>query len=328
MEHITSAIIVDYKSAAKTEFYIRHAQSILPELRRFVVVDNSLDDANFNHLIAPWVTEAESVRELDFGGVHLGETVLRLTWVRWNQTELVFVQANGNLGFARGNNLGIRVDRHVLQSPRYLITNNDIEIHSPETLLRLHRVLDEHPEIVNAGPAIIGIDGEHQSPHRKVGLFQRWVYPHAFWFVNSLIWRFSRKAVHLLCSDILLQADPGPVYRLIGAFWLSDAERIHRVELFDPGTFLYAEELLLAERAKEHGLTMWYEPTIHVTHEQGLTTKNIFNLEKALRQKFKSESIYYEQYLHYSPLAMRIASLAMEFFVVTYLRPKMKKSGA
>lgn len=325
---MTSAIIVDYKSAVLTGHYVRHAHAMLDTLRRFVIVDNSLSDENFMLLASQWSGEATSVQEEDIATLNVGEPLRRLVRFTWKEAEIVLAQPEENLGFARGNNLAMRIDRMLLGSDRYLITNNDIEIHDRDALARLERILSEKPEVLSAGPAIIGLDGAHQSPHRYVGLFSRWIFPYAFWYVNSVLWRISKKFVERVSSDIAPQDSAGPVYRLIGAFMLADAERMHRIGLFDPVTFLYAEEMILAERARHAGLTMWYEPSFHVTHEQGVTTRNVYSMERQLKQRFQSEKLYYGGYLGKSPFALKLADWSISFYVHTWVRPRMKKLEA
>lgn len=71
------------------------------------------------------------------------------------------VRNSANLGFARGNNVGIRNS-----SSRYLcLVNSDVKV-LPDCISRLVDYCEQHPEVGMAGPRIIGGDGKLQRSCR------------------------------------------------------------------------------------------------------------------------------------------------------------------
>jgi GT2 family glycosyltransferase len=62
---------------------------------------------------------------------------------------------------------------------------------------------------------------------------------------------------------------------------------------FDPNTFLYAEELIFAERLKFYGYRMYYTDVVEVVHDHGTTTrkfiphKSSIYMERSLRYYYK-----------------------------------------
>ncbi len=89
-----------------------------------------------------------------------------------------------NLGFAKGNNLGAEFLNRVIHCEHILFSNNDIIIQPQADLSPLTSILDKNPSVGVVGPAVVGLDGHHQSPHRKVVTAYRqigWI----LWFYNE-----------------------------------------------------------------------------------------------------------------------------------------------
>ncbi len=197
-----------------------------------------------------------------------------------------------NLGFAKGNNLGAEFLNRVIHCEHILFSNNDIIIQPQADLSPLTSILDKNPSVGVVGPAVVGLDGHHQSPHRKVVT----AYRQIGWILFSAL----RKKPKTESTTAELESTPaeGYCYWVSGCFMLVRAELFETVGGFDPDTFLYSEEPILAERLKAVGKKMYYCPSVSVTHMEGGTTKTTFNKPHLKRIMVESNCIYYRKYLH------------------------------
>ena len=72
------------------------------------------------------------------------------------------------------------------------------------------------------------------------------------------------------------------------------ADRFEAVNGFDPRTFLYFEEVILAERFKRHGWHFAFEPSATVVHYEGGSTTVKSSRRDAI--EMGSRMLYYKEY--------------------------------
>lgn len=132
-----------------------------------------------------------------------------------------------------------------------------------------------------------------------------------------LLWPFL-KSIYRPKSDIVDNTDcEQKVYRLIGAFFVVNLKNFNAVGGFDENTFLYAEELILAERALNRGYYMYYIPDVNVIHENGYTTNSktkAFDVHQ-VRIRLKSDLYYYRKYRHYSIVKIFLTNIIVNCYV-------------
>lgn len=150
------------------------------------------------------------------------------------------IESGANLGFGRGNNLGLRL----VTTPYVLFLNPDARITS-EALGLMLRFLEEHPKAGVVGPAIDNGGGRAQ--------------PLCPFLTPELL---SRRAFGRLHPDehertIRSGASPERVSWVCGAVLLMRTELAKQLGGFDPRFFLYFEEMDLCKRAIEAGYEVW-----------------------------------------------------------------------
>lgn len=139
--------------------------------------------------------------------------------------KIFLIQNKKNLGFAAGNNLGIKFAMK-LGADYFLILNNDTII-EPETLLELTNVLGKKKEYGVVGPSI-------------------------YFYNNSNKLQFSKyKKVKKIIEDVSIS----------GCCFLIKKEIIKKIGFLDPAFFLFTEEKDFMIRAKEAGYNVLYVPT-------------------------------------------------------------------
>ncbi len=162
-----------------------------------------------------------------------------------------------NLGFAAGNNIGMRV-----AEGRYCaLINSDVEV-LPGCLEKLVAYADEHENIGILAPGIRWPDGRRQDTCRRFpnlwnnfcqasGL--RKLFPgHAF---------FSGEHMFYFGHDRTM-----PVDYLNGCFLLVRQAMIYEIGMMDERFFMYAEEVDWCRRARDAGWEVVYYPGAEAIH--------------------------------------------------------------
>jgi GT2 family glycosyltransferase len=223
-------------------------------------------------------------------------------------------QTGSNLGFARGNNVGIRIARH--ERYEYIIcSNNDIEMpcgHTIEPLLQT--AVTHHAALV--GPRVVNLNDREQNPlHRRRPnkreayfsfyhnysptrqILKRLVSPRLLKHIGR---RFIHDSVPVREPSDASPIQPQPIYALGGAFLMFCPPFFRSDPGFDEGTFIYCEELILAEMLIRAGLMAWFDPRARVTHKESRTMHHLWGgpLEKEPLAMLK-RSLKYWYHQHY-----------------------------
>jgi N-acetylglucosaminyl-diphospho-decaprenol L-rhamnosyltransferase len=153
-----------------------------------------------------------------------------------------------------------------LQEGWALVANPDVRF-EPGALDELLRVAGRWPRAATVGPAIRTPDGElypsaRDLPRLSTGIGHAllgWAWP-----ANPWTARYRRE-----------REDPRerPAGWLSGSCFLVDLEAFWSVGGFDPGYFMYFEDVDLAQRLGRRGWLHVYAPSAVVTHEGGHATR-------------------------------------------------------
>jgi len=193
---------------------------------------------------------------------------------RFPQVRLITSEAN--LGFAGGNNVGLRTwgldaPRSTLYAPRYvLLLNPDTVVHD-DALATMVRFMDATPRAGVCGARLVYGDGSFQ--HSAFGFPGLWqivldasgVHPRLL--DSRLNGRYSRK--------LYAGRQPFEVDHPLGASMLVRAEAIRRVGLMDEGFHIYCEEIDWSWRIKKAGWKIFCVPGAEIVHYGGQSTKQV-----------------------------------------------------
>jgi GT2 family glycosyltransferase len=187
-----------------------------------------------------------------------------------NNSKVVLIQSE-NLGYAKGNNIGIRQaikDGHKIVT----IANNDV-IFLEDSIARMSSFLESHQDAAVAAPYILSPEGELQN----VPTLKPIETSDYFWFNTKLSNFFSGKSKrnyylkYNLTPD-MIQNDPILIYKFSGCCFMAKTEMLEKIGLFDEHTFLYYEEDILSHKMFKTGLKAYYLPDAKIVHHHGLTT--------------------------------------------------------
>lgn len=175
----------------------------------------------------------------------------------WDESE--------NHGFGRGNNVVLRALSGRETPPDYVfLLNPDAEL-TNEAIPILIDAMEADPRIATAGAGICNMQAEPMSA--------------AFRF-PSMASEFLRTAnfgpLDRLFSSNRASLPPdypqGPVDWVAAAAVMFRLEALHEVGYFDPGFFLYYEEVELMYRLNQHGWKTIYVPKAQARHVEGAAT--------------------------------------------------------
>ena len=179
--------------------------------------------------------------------------------------EVTLIRAGGNLGFARGNNLGLR---HC-QGQFIALINSDVVVH-PECLQKLIAFLEHRPEVGLAGPKVQDSNGKLQlSCGRLPGV---WTTACEFLMLHKVFphWRMFG-GFQLRKLDL---QQPIDVEVLSGCFWVARRAAVDQVGGLDEQFFFYAEDVDWCKRFKDAGWSIVYVPEASATHFGGGSSAN------------------------------------------------------
>ena len=192
---------------------------------------------------------------------------------RFPQVELIACQ--NNLGFARGNNVGLRAlgfgqDDLALSPASCLLLNPDTEV-QPAAIKTLLDVMHSRSEAAIVTSRLSYGDGSFQhSAFHFPGLSQLYID------LFSVPGRFYESRLNGRYPHRLYESQqPFEIDTPLGAVMLLRREAIERVGLFDEDFALYCEEIDWAARFKEAGWKNWCVPAAHVIHHEGQSTSQV-----------------------------------------------------
>ncbi len=222
--------------------------------------------------------------------------------VRTRYPDVRLYDSQVNLGYAGGNNLGIRESRG-----RYLVLlNPDTEVVG-DAVARMVRALKEEPKLGVVGPQLRYADGSMQPSRRRFPTLRTALVDSTFvgkWFPNhSELRRYK-----------MLDRSPGEacsVDWLVGACLLVRREVVAEVGYLDEGYFMYSEELDWQKRIRDAGWEIAYVPAAQVIHYEGKSSEQA---GAATHIRFSRSKVRYFQ-KHHGLLA---AELVRGWLVANY----------
>ncbi len=169
-----------------------------------------------------------------------------------------------NLGFAAGNNVGIR-DVLACGADYVLLLNNDTIV-APDFLSKMVRVAEQQPLVGIVNPKIL-----YYEPANRI------------WYAggsHKLGWSFAKQfGVNQI--DTGKYDQPREVTFSTGCAMLMRSQVIREIGLLDEAFFFGFEDLDWCIRARKAGYKAYYEPAAVVWHHVGFVTKR--NLGKAAK---------------------------------------------
>lgn len=218
-----------------------------------------------------------------------------------------------NLGFARANNIAIR-----LSSGKYVcMINSDATVRNG-CIDRMRSYMDENPGVGVLGPMILNQDltlqtsfmefpSLRKSFYKALGLHR--ILPHSKYFSS-----YPTNRPH--------QDTPSTVDVLSGCFWMVRRDAIEQVGLLDESFFLYLEDVDWCKRFHEAGWNVVYFPHAQAIHYGQASSSNCPG--RFFCELLKSRLIYWRKHHgrrgQFAILSISLLALIMRIFqtVISY----------
>jgi len=174
--------------------------------------------------------------------------------------DVTVIENKKNIGFAAGNNQGIKASRG-----RYvLLLNSDTEVY-PETLEKMVAFMDDHKKAGASTCKLVLPDGS-MDPACHRGFPTPW---NAFSYYAKLEKLFPKTTLfggyHQGYKDLSV---PHEVDVVSGAFFMVRKVVVKQVGMLDGAYFMYAEDIDMAYRIKEAGWQIWFNPNVMALHRK------------------------------------------------------------
>jgi len=213
------------------------------------------------------------------------------------------ILSSTNLGFAGGNNLGLRQAKG-----RYVLLLNSDTVIAKDSLVKMIDYMNSNPQ-VGLATCRVELFNRRIDPASHRGFPTPWasltyylglekLFPHVKLFSQYHQGWKDLTQVHEIDSPV-------------GAFFFLRKSALNQVGLLDEAFFMYAEDLDLAFRIKKSGWQVMYVPLTTITHLKGasginstdkskkiITTKAFFDTMKTFYQKhYRKKYLFFIRWL-------------------------------
>ncbi len=223
--------------------------------------------------------------------------------VRAEFPSVELVESPANVGYAAGNNLGLRVlgfETDPARAPRHaLLLNPDTEV--PETALSgLVGYLDAHSQVGCVGPRLVLPDG-------SLDLACRRSFPTpavSFWRMTGLSRAFPHsRRFGRYNMTYLDESQEAEVDSVVGACMLVRGAALAEVGLLDEHFWMYGEDLDWALRLRQAGWKVMYYPGVTVRHMKRAASRQN---PRAQVEFYRAMRLFFDKhYRRVTPLPLR-----------------------
>ena len=218
--------------------------------------------------------------------------------VRTEFPSVQLVASSENLGYSRGNNLGLARARG-----RYLFVLNPDTVVLPGSLEAMRAYMDAHPPVGVVGPQLLWPDQSVQATRRRfptlaTAFFEStWLQPLA-----------PRQLLdHFYAAD-LPAGEKQEVDWVVGAALYVRRAAYEQVGGLDEGFFMYSEELDWQRRMRAAGWRCVYLPTARVVHYESRSSAQV---PAATHIRFNTSKVHYVRKYHGA-----LAAAALRWFLL------------
>lgn len=274
-------------------FVILHYNVLEETLRCVQSIKDCVQDKNYRIVVVDNASPNHS-------GLELKE--------RFKDDSVVSVLVNEeNLGFAKGNNIGIYYARETLKADFVVALNNDTYLIQKD----FPQVIEEewmYSSFAVMGPRVFTPSGVNQNPvpfevnciaevNKRIWKYSL-AYFRALLGIDSLCYRikdYAKKVLRKKNEKIVLnernQLCRQENVKLHGCCLIFSPKYFEYFDGFDPQTFMYLEEDILIAHLRRKKLLSVYNPKLQIFHAEMAATKS---LSKTNRKK---QLFVYGQYL-------------------------------
>jgi GT2 family glycosyltransferase len=216
--------------------------------------------------------------------------------------EAALAENSENLGYAAGNNAGLRSTPP--QSEFALVLNNDVVLTDPLTIATMAGALREDSSLAACSPLVhdeaVSLPPQASIQIRRIPNFWELVV------VSSSVLRRLPRLRAINRGQVYGDRMPFPVGSVVpcetvnGCCFLIRSSILKTIGYLDEGTFLYCEELILGFQLRARGLGCALVTRTVVDHQQGASTgRNAAGASAVgMFRRMRSETYFARKYLN------------------------------
>lgn len=257
----------------KVSFLILHYQTIDDTIQCVTSILKNIDYKNYNIVIVDNGSMNDSGKELS---------------EKYKNLENVdIIISEKNLGFAKGNNLGLRYLKNNYNPDFVIMLNNDTLI-KQSNFIEIIKNTYEKEKFHVLGPKIISLkDKRNQNPMYNILEEEREIKKIILQYKIVLVLNymkidnFLRIFPHKKNNDIKRNSKN---YMLNGSCLIFSKDYLNNYDGLYDKTFLYAEEDILYYICKRDKLKMLYSPDLEIYHKEDSSTNSLFTSNSSKRR--------------------------------------------
>lgn len=257
-----------------------------------------------------------------------GISVIKLNQEFSRDPDIFLLSNRENKGYAAANNIGVRF-LEKLDCKYILISNNDIRIFNPKMLARLVHEYSKLADVAFVSPVML-------SNNTLKPDLSAWKLPGKMLeLVNSVFflkipfqWCLTKYYYNIsLDNQENLKVDCLP-----GSFFLCQVKIFSILGYFDEKTFLYYEELILANKVRRLGLQNYLIQSLTYEHYGSSTIDSVFSVHEKHKILLKSKIYYWSNYykkdiLFLTAIKILYAINSLEWKILLLVRKLLKKNS-
>lgn len=293
-------VILNYNNTNDVKKCIDSALKYTPtEITKYVIVDNGSKECVKDEIHRFLAKKTNSFQCISEGGAN-------------DLKQITYICLPKNIGYARGNNVGIDFLCQFEEITHIMILNSDI-LFTEDILTPLLSMIDTTPNVGTVSPLLYRPNGniDYCCARKNCSSICMSL---AFSYIFARIYRKMVADSYILLNEPDLLKKPNFEIDLpSGSCMLMDKSVITQIGGFDNNTFLYYEENILFEKFKKLHLKNYIVPSVSCIHVGGSTTNNTKSALFLKRCNYESLIYYLKTYrnisfiiLHYIHLSAKI----------------------
>lgn len=206
-----------------------------------------------------------------------------------------------NVGFTRGNNLGMEA----AAADTLLLLNPDTEV-CKDSLITMLGYLRQHPGTGILGPHTLNTDGSHQSTRRRFPTLMTGIFESTWLSVLAPASVFDSYFMRDTEDDEILEVD-----WVQGSALMLRRAVLQDIGGLDEGFVMYSEELDFCKRAKDAGWNVIYHGGAKIRHHGGKSSEQVAAFKQI--QFHSSKLRYFRKHHGYRHYVLLRALLLAQF---------------
>lgn len=239
-----------------------------------------------------------------------------------------YVESSKNLGYARGNNLGLEIAYGDPTIDYVMVLNNDV-LFIQDIIPGLIEIQRSTPDSAIVSPILLKADQQSYDyncarRNESVSDMMRRNMLHYWWRYKGKNPNQIFKRRYML-HDIDMACAAVPIELPSGSCMLARKDLFQKIGGFDPNTFLYYEENILYRKIEKLGLKNYLCPQLRCVHLGAATMSTLPDSKFAMNHEIRSQRYYVREYSDAAPLTIASHYLTSVFFKLCFnLQKKLK----